>query len=324
MFSSIVFSGGATLALSFFGCLQFLEHTGALSGVDTFVGCSAGCLVAFMTVLGFTPREACAYFMRVGVREHTVTELDVFDAVFGEHTCLESLGLDQGVHWTSYLSATLWSKLGVHDMTFRELAKVTGKVLVVCVTNLTKVRREYLSVDTTPDMSVLLAVRMSMAVPILYAPVMHEGSLYVDGGMLDNLPLAHFDKKGPPTTLAIYLQRVKGVQVANVSNCTEGLPTPMRYLEMLLGAVMSHAQQNNGNSVGHGHGHEPNKQEHVVLLGVPVQEEESLTCGFNLRSLDFDVSEQRMEELVARGYAAARDILQMIPDCSDLLKAKGC
>lgn len=197
------------MALSFFGCLQFLEHMGALSGVDTFVGCSAGSLVALMTVLGFTPREACAYFMRVGVQEHTVTELDVFEAVFGEHTCLESLGLDPGIHWSAFLSAMLFEQLQVRDITFRQLAKVTGKVLVVCVTNLSKVRREYMSVDTTPDMSVLLAVRMSMAVPVLYAPVLYQGSLYVDGGVLDNLPLAHFDKSGPPATLALHLQRVE-------------------------------------------------------------------------------------------------------------------
>lgn len=315
MFRSIVFSGGATLALSFFGCLQFLEHMGALSGVDTFVGCSAGSLVAFLTVIGFTPRHACEYFMQVGVRHHIVTELDVFDAVFGEHTCLESLGLDQGTRWKSFLSDALSSRLGIADVTFSELAQTTGKVLVVCVTNLTKGTREYLSVDTVPDMSVLLAVRISMAVPILYAPVLYKGSLYVDGGLLDNLPLAHFEKKGPPTTLALFLQRIHNTQAETASHAVS-LPSPMRYLEMLMSVVMSHAQQNNGNISGTRQDScttNPNSK-HMVMVGVPVQEAEAISCGFNFRSLDFDVNEERMNELVSRGYTAARDTLTMITD----------
>lgn len=312
MFRSIVFSGGATLALSFFGCLQFLEHMGALAGVDTFVGCSAGSLVAFLTVLGFTPREACEYFMQVGVKQHTVTELDVFDAVFGERTCLESLGLDQGTHWQSFLSDALTSKLGIKDVTFSELAQTTGKVFVVCVTNLTKSRREYLSVDTCPEMSVLLAVRISMAVPLLYAPVLYRGSLYVDGGLLDNLPLAHFEKKGPPTTLALFLRRVADTKTHTATDVS--LPSPMRYLGMLVSVVMTHAQQNNGNMSGQ-HRHEScaygSDSKHVMMVGVPVQEAEAMSCGFNFRSLDFDVNEERINELVSRGYTAARDTLKM-------------
>lgn len=302
MFRSIVFSGGAIPALSFFGCLQYLEHVGLLPGVDTFVGTSAGCVVGFMTVLGFTPREACEFFMATGMQTHTLTELDVFDAMFGQRTCLDTLGFDDGSRWMSFLRDALEAKRKCRDITFAELAKATGKVFVVCVTNLTKVRREYLSVDTTPDMSVILAVRMSLSVPILYAPVMFEGSIYVDGSVLDNLPIASSQglKGGPPTTLALYICTEQTGGEPCSSNNT--LPSAVQYMALLLGAVIRHAQCNNGNTSA--------VEEHITRVGVSVQNRDSMTCGFNLRSLAFDLTRESLEDLVARGYAAARSRIE--------------
>lgn len=312
MFRSVVFSGGAIPAISFFGCLQYLEHVGLLSGVDTFVGSSAGCVVGFMTVLGFNPREACDFFMATGMQTHTLTELDVFDAMFGQQTCLDTLGFDDGSRWTAFLQDALVSKQGCRDITFAELAKATGKVFVVCVTNLTKVRREYLSVDTTPDMSVVLAVRMSLSVPILYVPVVYQGSIYVDGSVLDNLPIASSDgsRGGPPTTLALHIITE---QVADMQTCKE-LPSPVQYMSLLLGAVISHAQRNNGNT--------SDCADHITRVGVPIPQKDCL-CGFDLRSLAFDLTQEILVDLVSRGYIAARSRIEKMLDisCGDMSHA---
>lgn len=292
-----MFSGGAVPALSFFGCLQYLEHVGLLPAIDTFVGSSAGSIVAFMTVLGYSPREACTFFMTVGVQTHTVTELDVFDAMFGPRTFLDTLGFDDGARWQSFLGDALEAKRGCRDISFGDLAKATGKVLVVCVTNLTKVRREYLSVDTTPDMSVLLAVRMSTAVPILYVPIVHAGSIYVDGSLLDNCPVASAAscRGGPPTTLALYLRTE--APTASLHD-QDVLPGPLEYARLLLAAVVTHAQSNNGNT--------SQVEAHITRVEVPVPASDTLTCGFDLRSCTFDLSSGRLEDLVDRGYAATR------------------
>lgn len=303
-----MFSGGAIPAISFFGCLQYLEHVGLLTGVDTFVGSSAGCVVGFMTVLGFKPREACDFFMVTGMKTHTVTELDVFDAMFGQHTCLDTLGFDDGARWTAFLQDALESKLGRRDISFSELAKATGKVFVVCVTNLTKVRREYLSVDTTPDMSVILAVRMSLSVPVLYAPVMYQGSLYVDGSVLDNFPIASSNgsRGGPPTTLALYICN----EHVGEALC-KSLPSPVQYMSLLLGAVISHAQSNNGNTFD-----TASDNAHITRVGVPISQKDCLTCGFNLRSFAFELTDESLEDLVCRGYAAARSRIEAMLDIS--------
>lgn len=296
MFGGIVFSGGAVPAMSFFGCLQYLEHVGLLSGITTYVGSSAGAIVAFMSVLGFTPREACEFIMKTGVQTHLVTEVDIMGALFGQQTCLDTLGCDDGMRWMAFLADALEAKRGCRDITFSDLAKATGKVFVVCVTNLTKVRREYLSVDTHPLMSALLAVRMSTSVPLLYVPVVFDGCIYVDGSVLDNCPVASSaaSKGGPPTTLVLsVLTETPEVHDGPV------VPTLFEYLSLLMGAVMSHAQSNNGNTPGR-------LEAHITRVAVPVPSSGTITCGFNLRSFTFDLTQECLDDLVSRGYAAAR------------------
>lgn len=297
MFSRVVLSGGAIPALSFFGSLLYLEHVGLLASVDTFVGSSAGTVVGFMIVLGYSPCEACKFFMSTGIHKHTLTDIDIIEAMFGQRTCLDTLGFDDGARWTSFLGDAIEHKLGCRDISFGDLSKVTGKVLIVCVTNLSKTQREYLSVDTVPSMSVLLAVRMSLSVPILYVPVIHEGCLYVDGSLLDNLPVASLPSAsgGPPTTLALCIETDED------TSRIEGLPTPFQYMSMLIGAVIKHAQHNNGNG--------PVRPE-VTRIDVRVLASETVTCGFDLRSFTFDVNHDKLADLVSRGYSAARSRLE--------------
>lgn len=309
VFHTVVMSGGATPTMSFFGCMQYLEHMGALPYVGTHVGSSAGAIVSLMMVLGFAPHEASMFVMEHGVQRLRVGELDLMDEMFGEWSCLETLGLDDGSRWVTFVEDAMDAKLGRRRATFRELAIATGKVFVVCVTNLTKARREYMSVDTEPDMSVGTAVRMSMSVPVLYTPVMYRGDVYVDGSVLDNFPLAAAAgggrrAGGPPTTLALYM-RAAPCPSTEAHEGEKVLPSPLEYVGMLIGAVMTNAQCNNGADI------DSNLASHIVKVGVPLKGNEATTCGFDVRSMAFDVQPGAMREMVARGYIAARDALDV-------------
>ena len=47
----------------------------------------------------------------------------------------------------------------------------------------------------TPDMKVLVGLRMSFSVPIVFKPIIYDGCYYVDGGLVDNLPVSIFKNK---------------------------------------------------------------------------------------------------------------------------------
>ena len=76
-----------------------------------------------------------------------------------------------------------------------ELAKKSGKNLIVCVTNISKGRAEYLSVDTTPDLPITLALRMTSAIPMVFEPVKYKDDYYLDGALTDGFPYAILESK---------------------------------------------------------------------------------------------------------------------------------
>jgi predicted acylesterase/phospholipase RssA len=85
------------------------------------------------------------------------------------------------------------------DVTFEQFFKLTKIDLVVTGVNVAAKRVGKWSQSITPDFPVADAVSISMNIPMLFKPVrwdVLEGSgFWVDGGLLNNLPLHLFDEK---------------------------------------------------------------------------------------------------------------------------------
>ena len=79
------------------------------------------------------------------------------------------------------------------DPTFNEL----GMKIYISAFCLNTNETEYFSKDTHPDMKVIDAVCMSMAVPFIFACGKYEGKTYVDGGTQEIYPLSPFLDKKP-------------------------------------------------------------------------------------------------------------------------------
>jgi len=78
-------------------------------------------------------------------------------------------------------------------ITFKDLNKLIDGKRYVCNASCHEDHSIlYMSVDTTPDLSVHQALRMSMALPCIFPAVTYCGKLYVDGGLLNNFILDQF------------------------------------------------------------------------------------------------------------------------------------
>ena len=183
---TLVMSGGAVRGMAFVGCLSCLKHHGLLAGIDTFVGSSAGALASLLAVIDFDLDAFPAWLCE----QAHLTRFNKID-IEGVLELFERSGIDPGDGLWDLARNALRARGLVPEITFLELAKNTGKHLVVCVSNLTLGRAEHLSLETAPDVSVALALRMSMSVPIFYRPVERDGHLYVDGCVYDNLPMGY-------------------------------------------------------------------------------------------------------------------------------------
>jgi predicted acylesterase/phospholipase RssA len=205
-FRRVVMSGGGAHCLAFVGCLRYLERHGAdgLRDLDTLVGCSAGALCCLLCVLGYSSSEIVTLmterFCTMGC--HVIDVEGVFDVA-------DSWGIDDGHNFTRFVRSVLRERTGFDDITFADLKRAYGKDLVVVATNVTQARREFFDASRTPTTSVVTALRMSMAVPVVYTPVRYGGDVYVDGGVLDNVPVDYFDAGGAGGAGKVLVLRVR-------------------------------------------------------------------------------------------------------------------
>jgi predicted acylesterase/phospholipase RssA len=104
------------------------------------------------------------------------------------------LGLWKGDVLKNRIAAIIARKTGKPNITFRELEALTKmegsrfKGLTLTGSNLTTSELEYYSVRQTPDMPIVDAVRISASFPVGFQPVIMNGQVKVDGGLLENLP----------------------------------------------------------------------------------------------------------------------------------------
>jgi hypothetical protein len=116
-----------------------------------------------------------------------------------------------------------WSEPFAKGMTFGEHASVFGVKLAVTGTNLETYQTHIFSADTTQNFFVEDAVRITMSLPGLFKPFVLKkaedlklvapdlpelAGVYVDGGLLNNMPLHFFDNEpgANPKTLGLRLK----------------------------------------------------------------------------------------------------------------------
>jgi predicted acylesterase/phospholipase RssA len=227
-FKSVVIAGGALKVISAIGCLQYLYEKKCYDKIINYVGTSAGALISFFAVLGYTP-TAMIEFIKTHLYTDDISQFNIEEAF----NMFESYGLSSGESINKFTREILRSKMGVEDISFIDLAKKTGKNLVVCVSNLSKERCEFLGVDTEPDMSVLLAIRISCSLPLIFAPITYKDDIYLDGVMYNNFPIDYF--KGST------LRDIFGINIMNPSYQKTG--NLFEYLTFIIYTLLEKSQQ---------------------------------------------------------------------------------
>ncbi|XP_033097407.1 uncharacterized protein LOC117101509 isoform X1 [Anneissia japonica] len=196
-FKNLVFGGGGNRLFAYTGALQVLHEVGILEQCTRYAGTSLGALTACFAALGIPPRHIIVEVEKV--RKDVQNML--LDARFGLLSLLPNLKKSFGWHparaYREWLEVNLADYAGDRDITFREFYERTGKELCTVATNLNQMSAEYCHVKTTPEMPVILALRMSMSLPVLLGAVRYKlrdtEDVFVDGGLLCNYPIHVYD-----------------------------------------------------------------------------------------------------------------------------------
>lgn len=189
---------GAMGFFVFMGALYKLQETGKLDDLEEISGSSAGSLLGFLYIL--TNRDLIKTFdfaLDAPIKQAMKPNIK---------TLFKDYGLVPVSRIRKVLSECCFKFTNKIDITFQELYELCPIKLHIAAFCVDLKRTDYFSVVKTPQVSVLDAVCMSVAVPFLFSASKFNDWHYVDGGTAEALPCAPFIGYPPEDILAIQLE----------------------------------------------------------------------------------------------------------------------
>ena len=177
--NELIISSGGTKGVALVGGLCELQKYYEIKKFQYYTGCSIGGLISFMLIIGYNINELNDILLKI--------DFDKFQDM-KIINLLEKCGFDEGKKMTNFIKAIILNKNYESNITFKELYEKTNKILTITTVNITKGISEYHNMYNTPDMSILLSLRMTTNIPIIFSPISYNDNYYVDGALLDPYP----------------------------------------------------------------------------------------------------------------------------------------
>lgn len=208
-----VFDGGGVRGAAHAGAFKAAKESGM--SFERLAGTSAGSIVAALIAAGGPPEYISKLLME--------TDLSIFlsppvktDSIYknnisfvnaikyiplGKYTPIKDILFNSGMHSSCKIEEWLESILQELLLSYRERG-AKGSIrfnelkipLHIVATNLSTGLPQVWSTETTPEASVSYAVRCSCSIPFFFQAISDNDSIFVDGGVVSNLPSFIFSK----------------------------------------------------------------------------------------------------------------------------------
>jgi len=200
-FKNLVFEGGGVKGIAYVGALLGLEKRGILSDIKRAGGASAGAIVAALVGLGYSPDEILDILMKLDFKKFMDSSWGVVRDLM---RLKDEFGWYKGDFFRQWIGELIKKKTGSDNTTFSAFGRMRKQAngknnfreLFFLVTNLSTGFSEIMSEETSPNVCIADAVRLSMSIPFFFAAKRSmRDDVYSDGGVLDNYPVKLFDRE---------------------------------------------------------------------------------------------------------------------------------
>lgn len=176
-------SGGGNYVFGQLGALVELDSYAEYFDIKNITAVSCGSIIGALYAVGYTPIQIQKIFFELNF------DTLICDTNFKYHTLYNKYGMYEAIGLETEIEKLIMTKTNIKNCTFCQCEKN----LTIIATNLNHQKPVFFNRDTSPEMVVSKAVRMSIAYPILITPVMYEGNLYSDGGEFIHYPITLFE-----------------------------------------------------------------------------------------------------------------------------------
>lgn len=204
---NLVFKGGGVRGIAYMGALEVLEEIGLLKNIKRIAGTSAGAIAALAVCFNLNMKDTITLFNTLNLSEVPQSLNKNIKMKFWQSKdseCTRRFFQKYGWYSSEYFHEWLEEIIAAHcdgngRATFEDFHQQGFRDLYIVASNLSQERSEVFSRETTPQVSVADAVRMSMSIPIFFEALQFDGEnfgagdFYLDGGLFDNYPMHIFD-----------------------------------------------------------------------------------------------------------------------------------
>jgi NTE family protein len=185
MIKHLVINGGGPTGLISYGAAKYLEQHEYfnINDIKSIYGASIGSLIGVLISLKYEWNVIDDYITKRPWEK--VFQIGAED--------LLNIFYTKGIVPFNMIELILKDLLEAKDLstnvTLKEFYEYNNIDIYMTVVELNTFEKELISHKTHPDLSLITAIQMSTAVPIMFKPVLYEGKCYIDGGILCNYPL---------------------------------------------------------------------------------------------------------------------------------------
>lgn len=197
----LVISGGGLKGFAALGSLKCLLDNEIIVFPEIFAGTSIGAVICLFINIGYSPKDIYDLFSEINFSNY-IKYLDPENILFDP-----CFGISSPEQFLEIIYSFMKKKNIKKNTTFEELYKLTHSKLIITGTCLNDVSIKYFSVDTTPNMQVLKAIRITISIPFIFRPYSYNNKLWVDGACMNNFPIDLFSDK-LDDVIGIYMDEV--------------------------------------------------------------------------------------------------------------------
>ena len=180
----LVLSGGAVVGLVQYGILKQLTKLNIISykNIKSIYATSIGSYIGLIYLLNYKWEWMDDFLIKRPLNKLVGNNLSLYDFFFKKGIVDEELIIK--IIKPLFLGKDLDINITLKE--FYDLNKIKFNIYV---SNISLFKKEVFNYITKPNVPVIKAITMSMAIPILFQPIYYNNNLYLDGGIFLNTPL---------------------------------------------------------------------------------------------------------------------------------------
>uniref|UniRef100_A0A6C0IWS1 PNPLA domain-containing protein n=1 Tax=viral metagenome TaxID=1070528 RepID=A0A6C0IWS1_9ZZZZ len=182
----IALEGGGVAGIGHGGAVNIIDKIGVYRQLTHFAGSSAGSMVAALMACRIPTDKLKEILLEFDFRLLEDNSWFVGQDIY---RLWSEYGWNRGQAIEEVFGQILQKYVGDSDLTYKQVEEKFGSFLITTSTDVGMRETIYRSPETSPDLPIKRGIRESASIPIFYCPVRADGTMYVDGGLLNNYPI---------------------------------------------------------------------------------------------------------------------------------------